>query len=59
MNIVSSTDGKYISADIADIPAVGDIITLGDFQFAVQFVRELEDGRICFGYPNYQLVLEV
>jgi hypothetical protein len=58
MKIISSTDGKYIGADMA-VPQVGDLVNLGDFQLAVQFVRELEDGRICLGFPNYQLVLEV
>ena len=59
MIIISSTDSKYIGTEVSDSIKVGDLVSLGDFQLEVQFVRQLENGRICVGFPNYQIVLEV
>lgn len=59
MKIISSTDGKYVGQTIQDEVKIGDLISLFDFEFEVQYVIELTDNRISVGFPNYQLILEV
>jgi hypothetical protein len=58
MKVISSTDRKYLGSDLPDDLKVGDLVSLADFTFVVQFVRRLDDGRICVGSPNYQLICE-
>lgn len=58
MKIVTSTDGKYVGTEVPSSVQVGEVVALGDFILEVQFVKVLEDGRVCVGNPNYQIVLE-
>lgn len=59
MQIVSSTDGKYVGITVDELPSVGDVVTFGDFSFDVVLVFHLENGNYCVGNPNYQLEMQV
>lgn len=58
MIIIKTTDGKYLGREIPTIPTPGDVIALGDFEFQVQFVKELENKHVAFGNTNYQIECE-
>lgn len=54
MQIISSTDNKYIGKEILNLE-MGIIIHLDDFEFYVQRMQVLENGNICLSNANYQL----
>lgn len=58
MIVVSSTDGKYVGAEIEKDIKVGDTITFDDVEIPVQYIFHLENGNIRLGSPNYQLEIE-
>lgn len=58
MNIIKSTDGKYLGTEIPNTTAIGSSIALGDFEFRVEFVHNLENGNKALGNANYQLECE-
>jgi hypothetical protein len=59
MNVISTTDGKYIGASVPNDIVVGGRVVLGDFELEVHFLRRLENGRVCFGTSNYLIITEV
>jgi hypothetical protein len=59
MNVISTTDGKYIGAEVPDNIVVGDFVVLGDDKIEVHFLRRLENGRVCFGNSNFLIIAEV
>ena len=58
MVIVRSTDNKYLGTEVPGSVQKGDLISLGDFVFEVDFVRTLENGNITIGNVNYQLEIK-
>lgn len=58
MYVVSSTDGKYLGAEVPEGLKVGDTVSFGDFEFEITFLSSLESGHLAVGSPNYQIELE-
>ena len=58
MRIVKTTDGKYIGRDININIKVGMTVDLGDFEFYVQKLTNLDNNQVSASNPNYQIIFE-
>lgn len=59
MKVISSTDRKYLGAELQQNLEVGAEVAFDDgFSFIISFKRNLENGHTVLGSPNYQLELE-
>lgn len=57
MVVVSSTDHKYLGAEVPDLE-VGDTVSFDDFLFVVMSKMKLANKNTVLCSPNYQLELE-
>lgn len=58
MKICRTTDGNFLGMELPGVFQIGDVLTIGDFEFTVMFKFTLENGHLVIGFPNYQIELE-
>ena len=58
MQIVKTTDNRFIGVNIESMPSIGDVLVLKDFDFEVANIVHLHYGNWLLINPNYQIELE-